>query len=333
MICYFHQRCKSVLVKRRRSVGIMLAPGRRDDHAMNSYVENTCIPVIEKELHVRVHKQHPTATFKDIQKCMGRFTKKNCNLIFVIGQQCKTYISHLVTDRKWTHDTRFVFIDNPSTNFDVGDVRVTFDAIDLEECATGAALGTCLGHFVRDKPNIRIAFIGGADVPVIKEYLHGFRKTITKFPVVLNAFYIGNKYSDFDNPAAGYELTKYVIEAYKPDVFVQVMGASCLGFFECLRNKLVAPKIVCAFDNSIWSKNVVGDTNIIFVALRNIEVGIKEYLRIYLNGHKENWPVSEEHKKGTIIQDLKCIKNGFSVDNCGTELPESVKTERKALVQ
>jgi basic membrane protein A and related proteins len=219
-------------------VHFLLAPSGEDDQSYN----DSALSAVDHNEHVQVTKTLPSRP-EEYGMFIERLAKRSPDLIVGVG--------FLYTEpfkdagRNWP-DLNFLLLDANAGELD--NVRsATFDASQGSFLAGVAAAATSKSGSV--------AFLGGIDIPIIREFECGYRNGFTwaskesGINTEVSVSYIGTTPDAFSNPRRAQEITNRFIKQRNVDVIYHAAGGSGVGV------------IRAAKENNIFAIGVDTDQN------------------------------------------------------------------------
>lgn len=269
------------LRKKSDVVGVLLAPGRKQDYALNLFVFES---LSNRQGIVFEKFQDSRAPAIEVEKRLHRLVSRGCKIIIVVGHQCKSATIKFIKNSDIRPDLRFFLVDDPSTpRDDPENLHVLFKkdsgpklfALNLLEYTAGTHLSRILGSILgQDKRRKSLAFIAGADVPVIQEFYDGLLNghDWKGSDIEFHGTTLGSSYSRFSDEWSGYRVTKYLIERYRITHLVQACGYACRGVFRAIADAetTIRPRLY-NFDYSNWQGTFVENLDVDLSFVRKID--------------------------------------------------------------
>ncbi len=203
-------------------VGLVLSTGGLGDKSFNDLAYEGLIKAKE-ELDVDVKYVEP-ANVSEFDGFLTEFAENNYDLIIGIGFQMADSVKKVATDYP---DSRFMIIDMP-----VDAPNVIGAIFNTEE---GSFLAGALAAMMSE--NNKVGFIGGMDVPPIREFGNGYfagARYVNPNIEIVQAFVGGN--NPFNDPAKGKEIAVSMNDN-NVDVIYHAAAGSGNGLFEAARER------------------------------------------------------------------------------------------------
>jgi hypothetical protein len=209
-----------------------------------------------------------------------------------LGEQCKSTIDNFLRDEKYQFESEIYMTNIPYRaqrtpdelifNVDVhtsrsNNLKCHVYAHNYNERELSSGLALALHKLSERYKSVfaaepAIAVIGGADVPVINEWMKGILNGWDN-GTNIHAYTLGTDYSKFNDPRSGYELTEYLIDTYDVNFIVSICGASCKGVISSIRERQDdnTPIFFIPYDFADWDDWTINSEFIPIALVRNIE--------------------------------------------------------------
>lgn len=316
--------------------GLMLAPGASNDHSMNQYIKETlnkynCLSRIYSKKNDLFEFQHPSFSGISIEASIKKLIiNRNCDVIFVLGEQCKNTIINYLSRPSLSLDMNINIymindVDVTSSDKFIKNVKeipgnkghkYTIYSHNYYEQKLSAGLGigvAILAKRYNEKYGIdtaRVAIIGGANVPITSKWITGFKEGYCRRAAneTFVAYTLGTGYSKFDDPHSGYELTRYLIETYRVNFVVQVCGASCTGVIKAIcehrdnhRENNKVPIFYIPYDYHNWNGYALPESMIPLCLVRRIDYVIDQTIKGNVNKNTKDLVTGHLYQRETEL--------------------------------
>lgn len=207
------------------SVGVAYALGGKGDLTYNDAVNLGTMKL--KNMGITVKEYEPT-TMDDYSKGLELLATTNLRVIFCVGFLYDEPVTRLAGKYP---GTTFVVLDGGAKS----PQNVTSIKFNAQEGSllAGAVAGAVSKHK-------HVAFIGGMDIPIINEFLQGFKDGVklSGTDIQVDVFYIGSGGTAFTDPVKGLEVG-YTAIARGSDVLFHAAGSSGNGVIKAAKEKHV----------------------------------------------------------------------------------------------
>lgn len=174
-----------------------------------------------------------------------------------------------------------------------------------------------------------IGFIGGMNIPVINDFLVGFKQGINFVDNKLNIFvrYCDEIFPDnpFQNIEGGKEIATDMLNSKNVDVIYAVAGKANLGIYDAIKNINNSGKLVYAIGVDTDQDGILKG-KILTSMIKNLDTAILYIIDRILNNKFENKNYQIGLKEnGVSLSEMKYTKNLIGIENL--RLIETLKYE------
>ena len=220
---------------------IIYAFGSKEDHSINEYILNK-LPIMKKDIS---NSLNTTVAIKDILPTNGLTEiysilknnefKKNEDVYNNIVALGGSFVEGIFQAYDKERGKEFGFAKLAVIDHRFQNQNIWFNEFDHAKPAGYLAAKIC-DHRQMDK----VAFIGGANIPVVRKWKDGFKAGVVcynkmkKKHIKLSSEYLGPTAESFRDEYTAFHITKDFLKWEKPSVILQVCGLASIGVLRAI---------------------------------------------------------------------------------------------------
>lgn len=269
------------------SAGIILAPGREKDYSVNQYILKT-LRTRPRFWKREFHFEYATTNFGSVEAALTRLSiRKKCTHIFAVGSFMAAPIRRTLDSTPATRSVQIGIIDHEisENESDMDNIfGITFNETQLGVAAGKYSVQILSETLNKNPQELKVAFIGGADVPVSRRWAAGFRVGVSQAETncSFDCRFLGYGSSSFDDPWTAYYATQYFLKIRMVRLIIQACGASALGVCRAISehnaNHRDDPAWLVCCDYLHWNRVHNISPHILCCVIRDIDLEIYKAL-------------------------------------------------------